>query len=401
MIKLAVILVADQFRYDYLTLLDQNFLKSSFVYTNCHHKHIPTITAVGHATISTGVPPRIHGITSNISSVGDSEFGKSPRKLKYPTVGDELKIKYPESKVISLSLKDRASIFMGGFLADVVLWVEDGKLTTSRYYKKPGWLDELNYSMKDEIFDGNRFLLEVFKEVLTREKLGEDTFPDIAFLSLSSLDIAGHKYGPSSTEVKRIVKQIDTVIGEIIRFLDKKIGKGNYMLIFTSDHGVAPIPKNFGGYVDEAKLKEEILEVLGRNFKVDTKDVKVSYPWVFLNGEKFKGENLKIAKNIVKEHLLRKDWVFRVYTDEEISSLIPRDFVDSLVINGFDGSADLVLISKPYWVVGYRRGTNHGSPYSYDTHVPLVVYGLKTGRSNENCYITKVAEILRENLNLP
>ena len=390
MIRLAVILIADQFRYDYLTLLDQKFLNSSFVYTNCHHKYIPTFTAVGHATILTGVPPRIHGIISNFPSVEDPEFGKSPRRLRYPTVGDELKLKYPKSKVVSISLKDRSAIFSGGFLADVVLWLEDGKLTTSRYYRKPEWLDEINgkYSLKDKFFEGNRFLLEVFKEVLRREGLGKDTFPDLAILSLSSLDLVGHKYGPNSDEVRRVVKQVDTVIREILRFLDKEVGKGNYILIFTSDHGVAPIPKNFGGYVDEKKLGEEIREILGM-------DVRISYPWVFLNRKEAS------AKKAIKEYLLGKEWIFRVYTDEEVLSLNPKDFIDSLIINGFDGSADLVFIAKPYWVVGYPRGTTHGSPYSYDTHVPLVVYGLKKGKSQESCYITKVAEILREAFNLP
>jgi Uncharacterized proteins of the AP superfamily len=139
-------------------------------------------------------------------------------------------------------------------------------------------LDEINkkYSLKDELFKGNRFLLEVFKEVLRREGLGKDTFPDLAILSLSSLDLVGHRYGPNSDEVRRVVKQVDTVIREILRFLDKEVGKGNYILIFTSDHGVAPIPKNFGGYVDEKKLGEEIREILGM-------DVRISYPWVFLN----------------------------------------------------------------------------------------------------------------------
>ncbi len=403
MIRLAVILIADQFRYDYLALLDQSFLKSSFLYTNCHQKHIPTVTAVGHATISTGVPPRIHGIVSNDRSVEDPEHGKSPRNLKYPTVGDELKIKYPKSKVLSISLKDRAAILTGGFLADAVVWFENGKLTTSNYYKKPEWLDHLNatYSLKDELFEGNRFLLEVFKEVLKKENLGKDTFPDIVFLSLSSLDIVGHRYGPNSEEVKRIVKQIDTVIREILRFLDKEVGKGNYVLIFTSDHGVAPIPEKLGGYISSENLKGEILRMIGKYFDVNSEDVRISYPWIFLKGEKFKGESLKFAKRIIKDHLLKQEWILRVYTDEEILSLSPKDFVDSLVINGFYGSADLVFIPKPYWVLDYKPGTNHGSPYSYDTHVPLVIYGYAKGESRESCYVTKIVEILKEKLNLP
>lgn len=419
--KLVVLVVVDQFRYDYLSDFKGNILlKDGFIYTDCHHMHIPTYTAVGHATISTGVEPRIHGIISNYwynrktgkysSPVDDPDFEKSPRNLSFPTIGDHLKVKYPKSKVVSISLKDRAAILLGGYLADVVLWMDKNfKFTTTGYYKKPPWLEEYNKGLsiksdEDGIFKGNYALFELFKEAVLREELGKDEFPDIIFISFSSLDLAGHKFGPNSNEVKRLVLQMDTIISSTIDFLNENIGKGEYVLIFTSDHGVAPIPQRLGGRINNKELKEELNKKLKEEFKVYPAILDISSPWVFIDYSKVKGDKLKRVKLRVKELLMAKDFVLRAYTSDEIRDMQPRDFIDSLVINGFYEGAgiDVVYVPKPYWIFSsYDDGTNHGSPYFYDTHVPLIFYGLERGKDQNRCSITIISKRLREILELP
>lgn len=425
--KLVVLVVVDQFRYDYFSDFKKYFLKDGFyelerkgyVYTDCHQMHIPTYTAVGHATISTGVEPRIHGIISNywydrkrgkfVSSVDDSTFGKSPKNLLFPTIGDHLKLKSQKSKVISISLKDRSAILMGGYLADLVLWMgKDFKFTTSDYYKKPSWLGRYNKTLsikttEDKIFRGNYALFELFKEVVLREKLGKDESTDMIFISFSSLDLAGHRFGPSSDEIKRLVLQVDTIISYMIKFLNKNIGKGNYILVFTSDHGVAPIPDKMGGRINTKALKEELNKKLKGEFNVYPLILGISSPWVFIDHSKAGGD-IKRVRERVKEILMDKDFVLRAYTSDEIKTLQPRDFIDSLIINGFYEGAgiDVVYVPKPYWIFSsYESGTNHGSPYFYDTHVPLIFYGLETGKDNEKCSITIISRKLREILGLP
>ncbi len=423
-VKVAVLFVADQFKYEYLNRFNKKFISDGFkrlmkdglVYSDCHHMHVPTYTAVGHATISTGVEPRIHGIYSNywysrkegrmISSVYDKKFGRSPMNLRFPTVGDNLKRIYERSKVISLSLKDRAAIFLGGYSADVVLYLDrEGRFTTSDYYRKPKWLKEFNRTLKgkDKIFKGNSALFELFKMALKEENIGEDEYPDLVMLSFSSLDLAGHRYGPESKEVERLVLQLDTIISKTLKLLDKEFGKGNYLFVFTSDHGVAPTPKDLGGYFYPNKLKDSLNSIMKKIFKKDSLVLFVSSHLIYLNYDKMEGLDSKMVMDTLKSVMMRLKEVLKVYTSYDLKNMIPKDFVDSLVLNGyFEGSdVDMIYILKPYWLYTYGNvKANHGSPYFYDTHVPLVFYGLWKGRVDSRCSITLVAKKLMEALGI-
>lgn len=422
--EVAVLFVVDQFKYEYLDRFSEKFLKDGFkrlikdglVYTDCHHMHIPTYTAVGHATISTGVEPRIHGIHSNewysrkegkvISSVYDKRFGKSPMNLRFPTVGDNLKRIYERSKVISLSLKDRAAILLGGYSADVVLYLDkDGKFTTSDYYRKPEWLRKFNRTLRDkeEIFEGNWALFELFMMALKEENIGKDEYPDLVMVSFSSLDMAGHIYGSESKEVERLVLQMDTIISKTLKLLDKEFGKGNYIFVFTSDHGVAPTPKNLGGYFYTDRLKDSLNSILKGIFKRDSLILFVSSHLIYLNYDKMQGLDFRMVMDTLKSVMLNMNEMLKVYTSYDLKNLMPRDFVDSLVLNGYleNSDVDMIYVLKPYWVYAYENTkTNHGSPYFYDTHVPLVFYGLWKGRVDSKCSITLVAKKLMEALGI-
>ena len=173
--KLLLAIVIDQFRYDYLLRFRADYhaglarlLDHGAVFTDAHYIHAATVTAVGHSTFLSGATPSISGIIANewydrasgkqVTSVSDPETkllggapgrtGSSPRRLLVSTVGDELKIRYPESKVIGVSIKDRSAILPAGHEADGAYWYDnDSKAwVTSSYYRDelPGWVKKLN-----------------------------------------------------------------------------------------------------------------------------------------------------------------------------------------------------------------------------------------------------------------
>ncbi len=185
--RLAVVLVIDQMRPDYFTRYGHLYTggldriqKNGAVFLNGYHDHSMTATAVGHATISTGLLPSHHGVVGNywydrlerrrVYSSGDSlapvinhpkADGQSPKRLLRATVGDWLKRESPSSKVVSIALKDRAATFMGGLHPDAAFWIdfETGNLVTSSYYMKkcPAFIDSLNNSNFVRDFNGSQW----------------------------------------------------------------------------------------------------------------------------------------------------------------------------------------------------------------------------------------------------
>ena len=185
--RLAIVLVIDQMRPDYFTRYGHLFTggldriqKNGAVFLNGYHDHRMTATAVGHATISTGLLPSHHGVVGNywydrlekrrVYSSGDSlapvidhpkADGQSPKRLLRATVGDWLKRESPSSKVVSIALKDRAATFMGGLHPDAAFWIdfETGDLVTSAYYMKkcPAFIDSLNNSNFVRDFNGSKW----------------------------------------------------------------------------------------------------------------------------------------------------------------------------------------------------------------------------------------------------
>jgi predicted AlkP superfamily pyrophosphatase or phosphodiesterase len=305
--KLVVLIVADQFRADYLTRFASEYnaglkrmLDTGAVFTNAHQDHFPTVTAVGHSVTMSGAIPAVSGIISNewydrvsaslVTSVSDSSEkllgaegsdGASPRRLLVSTVGDELKMsgKAP-AKVVGISMKDRAAILPSGHMADGAYWFDhnSGRFVSSTYYFKslPGWVEAFNakkvadsYAGKvwsltgtgkplsllasdpgRTLYDGiynsafGNDLLETFAEAaIDGEKLGQNGGTDILTMSFSSNDAVGHAKGPDSPEAHDICLRTDKAIGAFLEAVDKKVGLANTLVIFTADHGVSPVPE--------------------------------------------------------------------------------------------------------------------------------------------------------------
>lgn len=328
--KVVVGIVVDQMCYDYLYRFQEKFSNNGFNKiikngTNCVntvYSYIPTYTGPGHASIYTGTTPANHGIVGNewyhrnlaqinncvkdstVKAVGGSDkYGqRSPHQLKSITITDQLKLTYPKSKVISISLKDRSAILPGGSLSNGTYWFdfENGNMVTSTFYTQtlPQWVIDFNqqknadiylqkkwetilpiekYENKDEspyeaLFKGkssptfpydlaslkmqnnpyqlfsatpfaNSFLTDFTIKALEKEKLGMDENCDFLCLSYSSPDIIGHQFGPYSVEIEDTYIRLDQEIAKLLTYLESKYGKEGFTLFLTADHAVVPVPQ--------------------------------------------------------------------------------------------------------------------------------------------------------------
>jgi predicted AlkP superfamily pyrophosphatase or phosphodiesterase len=344
--RLTVVVSIDQFRADYLTRYGDLFLpaqqggrpggfqylmKNGAYFANARYEHYPLYTGPGHAVILSGSAPYKNGIVGNDwwnvrakqqvycvddarwKVVGAAEGSKAkpmgPLNMRSSTVGDELKLATAgRAKVVTLSLKDRAAILLGGHAQDASVWFDEtgGRWISSTAYckdgKLPAWAEQVNADrIPDKSFGkawqpslppdvvasrtiqprladsetgpsgiGNRFphnvaagnykgftltpaangyVLETAKRSIAAEKLGQDDVPDLLAINLATNDYVGHAFGPYSPEALDITVQTDRLLADFLGYLDKNVPGGlkNVVVVLTADHGVSPIPEDAAG----------------------------------------------------------------------------------------------------------------------------------------------------------
>ena len=458
--KLVVVIVADQFRYDYLTRFRDEYrsglerlLKSGAVFTNAYHEHFPTVTAIGHSVILTGAFPCVSGIIGNdwydretgkqVTSVSDPRAnpvggsgaaGASPHRLLVNTVGDEMKLATSgKARVVGMSIKDRAAILPAGHLADAAYWYDPGtgSFVTSSYYRAdlPDWVKEFNSKAANQ-YKGMEWLgrkmpedekvysallsspfgndlLEAFAEQAIRnEKLGRGPATDLVSISFSSNDYVGHQFGPESPQVRDICIQTDQVIGKLFQFLDTQLGMQNVLVIFTGDHGVAPMPdgqpgrKVLGGRMPARIIQSAVQTELTKRYGEGNWILSPSEHSLYLNRDLIQKKNLSLAEveQAARETVSGIPHVFRAYTGEQLTNKASwQDLVGRRVLNGHNLSrgADVYILLDPYWMFG-AAGTTHGTAFNYDAHVPVVFMGagVRPGRYDQNIATVDIAPTL-------
>jgi len=327
--KLVLVLAIDQMRFDYLTRFAPLYegglrllLDRGAVFTNANYRHSATETGPGHSVILSGAHPRHSGIVANdwydpylkrVVSVVDDYVQRpvggegrsaSPFNALSFTVGDVLKRKIPQARVVSVSLKDRSAILMGGRRADGAYWYEEagGNFITSSYYMSdpPGWLTRWNgrrlvdqyagkpwtrllpdgrvyekyagkdavegeWDRKDIVFPhairGNppeplyyndlrrtpaadELTLSLALEAMKAHQLGQDASTDIFAVGFSGTDIIGHTYGADSQEIMDQLLRLDRILSQLFKEIDASVGLPNTLVVLTADHGSLPLVEN-------------------------------------------------------------------------------------------------------------------------------------------------------------
>ncbi len=408
---------------------------------------------------------------ASVKTIGDGtkiEGEMSPKNLLSTTISDELRLATNfKGKVIGMSLKDRGAILPAGHFANWAFWYsKTGSFISSTFYGEilPNWVTEFNnekhylkyinkgwdlfkplsiydeslinnnvyegklygakpifpYNLK-EMFDkndagiirstpfGNDLLAEFAMKAIEKEQLGKDEITDFLTVSFSSTDYVGHILGPRSMELQDTYLRLDQTIATFLAYLDKTVGKNNYLLFLTADHAGAENAK----FLKDNKYNvtnvepKDIVKGL-KKFSIDTYGVDLLLDYsnfnLFFNKEIIRSKQLDLikVKQAFKDYLLTQEQVKIVYTEEEILANSKSDMYLDFIAKGYDATqnGDLVVLDKPAFIEYGATGTSHGTAYSYDTHVPLLFYGWKIskGETSEKKYITQIAPTIAQKI---
>jgi predicted AlkP superfamily pyrophosphatase or phosphodiesterase len=460
--KLVLTIVVDQFRYDYLTRFRSGYnggleqlLTKGAVFANARYIHFPTVTAVGHSTILSGALPAVSGIVANewydrdskkiVTSVSDPKEkllgaqgeASSPRRMLVSTLGDEMRMVNANSRVIGISLKDRAAILPVGHMANGAFWFDNksgGFVSSTFYFKElPAWVKDFNGSnpaakYAETEWMGKKFppvgeklneslaaspygneLIEAFAErAVDSEELGVRGLTDLLAVSFSSNDYVGHAVGPDDPQVQDMAIRTDILLRKLFAFLDKKVGMKDVLVVFTADHGVAPVPevsiqrKMEAGRYPAGTVEKAVQSALQTKFGAGQWVEKLfdGGAMIYLNLDLIHERNLDRAEvdRVAAEAARSVPHIFRAYTREQImNNQTGPDIASQDVRNGFYPARgeDIVVIQEPYWLFG-ASGTSHSTPFGYDTHVPVIFMGpgIKAGNYYGTIAVNDIAPTL-------
>ena len=413
---------------------------------------------------------------TGVKSIGcTNKNGKmSPKNQLSSTIGDELKISTNQiGKVFSIALKDRSSILPAGHAANAAFWYDEitGNFISSSWYIKelPSWVNEFNnknfpkvyltkgwqtlypissysnsladnnnyeaspikkeaitfpYNYKDFIEKndfsiiksnpyGNTITKDLAISCLINESLGKDNIPDLLCISFSSPDYIGHYYGPRSIEAEDIYLRLDKDIEDLLNTLDEQVGKNNYTIFLTADHGGADVPNHLidskipAGYIKEKYLVTEIKKFFQSSFGDSSIFENNSNEQIFLDVRKINQLNLKTdeVESKLADFLITINGISEAFTSSTLKtqSFYKNDY-PTLLQNGYNHklSGNVCYIYNPAWMDYSEKGTTHGAGYNYDTHVPIIFYGngIKKGNYFQYVSITQIAPTICELLQI-
>ena len=252
--------------------------------------------------------------------------------------------------------------------------------------------------------------LEGFAEAaIAGESLGADDYPDLLAVSFSSPDLVGHAYGPDSQEIVELYARLDRTVANLLKFIDRRVGLSNTLIAVTGDHGVAPIPKlmqarGYAGEVIPSKgIEQAVEQALKARFGGEHWVVAFANDQLFLNHkmmEQLKADPADVERTAADAALKVAGVAYAFTRTQIIEGRMPAGDLGRRVMNGFyrPRAGDVWLISKPFhfFFEGFQLATTHGSPYHYDTHVPVIFYGagVRAGRYNRECTPSDIAPTL-------
>ncbi|MGZ5219593.1 MAG: alkaline phosphatase PafA [Chitinophagaceae bacterium] len=404
---------------------------------------------------------------SSVASVGStSTAGKmSPRNMLTTTITDELRLATNfQSKTIGISLKDRGSILPVGHSANAAYWFDNatGGWITSTYYMNelPDWVKKFNdkklpdhylqqnwntlypintykqSTADDKIYEsglggedntfphqtsgitvnryesfrqtpgGNMYTFDMARAAVDSEKLGQRNITDFLALSFSSPDYIGHVFGPNSIEVEDTYLRFDKDIAAFLKYLDVKIGKGQYLVFLTADHGVAHIPgfmkenKIPSGTFDDVQVRKWVNEQTEKKFGIKNAIESVINYQLYLDYvivEQSKIDQATLKKWMINE-LKNHPAIMSAFDLHELAGTTMPVKIKNMLIDGFNQklSGDIQFVFNPGWFDGWDKGTTHGAWNPYDSHIPLLWYGwkIKPGKTNREIYMTDIAPTL-------
>ncbi|MCK6263513.1 alkaline phosphatase family protein [Vibrio sp. ZSDE26] len=500
-------ITVDGLRGDLLDRYKHNFGDNGFRYlmdqgihyTNAHFQHGNTETIVGHVSLATGAPPSVHGMVGNVwfdrqldrivYNVEDANYsmlssgagvdkateidptqrtaqgdGRSPEPILSTTFADELTVASSgQSKVFSVSIKDRGAISLGGHTGKAFWFSKaQSEFVTSNYYYDayPLWVDRWNEKAIPEQYSGGRWELSLPKEDYTlvetepenkidlagfkrtfphpygpssfqyfstmltlspagdeitenfastlvkQEKLGSGRFTDYLAVSFSSNDYVIHMYGPDSLETEDNLVRLDRTIAKLLKTVDDQIGLENTLIVLSSDHGVPEVSPTANGlgfnqaqyFKQDTLINESVLAALKSNFGLGKEAIRIySHPYVYLNQEVIANKKLNLAdvQRVVADELMKVQGVHNAVTSNDIArNNVPNTPLMDMIKNNYHParSGDVYVVFAPRTYIndfdGISVASTHGSPWRYDTHVPIIFAGMNIKQKRVSRLVT-------------
>ncbi len=445
----------------------RRFLDRGAWFANAHYGHGHTVTAAGHAVMLTGAHPQRSGIIGNewrdplsgepVYCTSDSAHqyighttaplaGTSPRNLKVEALGDVLRGRQPEAKVIGISGKDRGAILPAGHKGQAYMYMgSSGQFASSSYYMQqhPAWVERFNAARPADAFfkkswtpllpeasyarsvpdgqpwqysggNGNRLpavigagmdapgpryygnliaspfsdqlTLDFARAAIAGENLGADDIPDILSVSLSGHDYVNHAFGPESRLSHDHLLHLDRHLQAFFRDLDARLGADNYVAVLSADHGFADTPewaRSQGRDADRINPSQTLawLETeLSKQFGEGRWTRGYSASGLLFNDALITAKGLQPTQvhAAAKQLLLQVDGVAAVFTREQLESDDAHTPWLAQMRRSWhpEVAAPLQIVVKENWLYSSRGGgSSHGTPYAYDSHVPIMAWG--------------------------
>lgn len=479
--RLIVQIVVSQMRYDYIQRYSHKFGDDGFMQLvnqgafcqNARYNYLLTQSLPGIATIVTGTYPSVHGIISNkwysinngrevyalddqsVSTVGGSyPNGKySPKNLITSTIGDEIRLIDPRSKVIGVSLEPASAIISSGHNANAAYWldIERGTWISNSYYidSLPTWVNRLNakgfgsayldrdWALLNDVLSyyeadtsvvkasearkrtgqklaslisgivkprkaqrdfssllespfGITYTKDMAIEAIIGEELGKDEHTDLLSIVFTPTRLIGEKYGPHSIEMEDTYLRLDRDLAHLIKLLNIEIGKQNYLLVLTSDQGVASSPNHLekskipGGYFEPRHAEVLLSSYLNITYGTGLWVLGYNEKQIYLNRRLIEDSNLSLRdfQDKVAQFMLQFTGVANAVTSYTLQSSNFTSGIFQKFQNSYNQrrSGDIIINLEPGWVERNAGVTSANSPYSYDAHVPLIWYGWRIKR---------------------
>ena len=248
---------------------------------------------------------------------------------------------------------------------------------------------------------GDEITLDFAKELIDAEQLGTDDTTDYLSVSFSSTDYVGHIFGPASLESEDNLIRLDRTLANLISFVDEKVGLENVLIILSADHGAPEVPdrlKKFGidaGYFDVDSVDTlAISQVIRKKFDIDEKVVSgYFHPYIYLDLDVIEKYNLdanEISRTLASELQKQEGIAFAVPSIDLLEGNLADTDLNKTILRNYNPkrSGDIYIVTEPYWYIndfdGLEVASTHGSPWKYDTHVPIIFAG--NGLKHQNIF---------------
>src|SRR5947209_2871869 len=366
--------------------------------------------------------------STKLVGVSGDQTGASPHNLMADTIGDELKLATQgKSRVFGISMKDRAAILPAGFAANGAYWIDpkSGAFITSTYYRDnlPQWVQVFNSRQPAKYWDrdwkddqgtvlrstahrterkendgtfyeviggtafGNEYEFDFAKELVANENVGRGPATDLLSISLSANDSLGHEIGPDTPEMRQMALDLDRQLADFFTFIGHQVGLANVWIALSADHGVSSLPDAVkklhipAANLGARKLGEQLNAALTAKFSPGhpAKYVKFDYPLAWLDNGAFatahvREQDAEKAVGEAMKHAGLRDY----FTKSQLAQgEVPNTALGRQYLNSYSPQGGWFVMGVPnLYSVGSTSGTDHASPYNYDTHVPLAFYGV-------------------------